>query len=127
MSPEFIDALKLFGLLSFLAVVPLGLVVSKFRGPIGAWVKAHIKASTAKREEKMWLARKEQQHRHRMEQLAKTQEIASIVVADRALAEAVRVHIDAEYPKVRVEAREDETKPLPLPITKRTKKIKRGR
>lgn len=94
------------------AVVALGLscITLAVGASVGLyrWVEHRIETSRDEREERQAKDRAEQRHRHRLEKAEKLETVASILIADRSLAEGIRDKIDAEYPKVRVEVAEEE-------------------
>jgi hypothetical protein len=94
------------------AVVALGLSCVTLAGGASVglyrWVEHRIETSRDEREERQAKDRAEQRHRHRLEKAEKLETVASILIADRSLAEGIRDKIDAEYPRVRVEVAEEE-------------------
>jgi hypothetical protein len=74
---------------------------------ISRWVNHRIETARDEREERQARERAEQRHRHRLEKAEKLETVASIVIADKSLAEGLRDKIELEYPKVRVEQAEE--------------------
>jgi hypothetical protein len=89
------------------------------------WVKHRIDSAADQREERQAAARAEDRHRRRMETLDKLETVASIVIADQSIATTLRDKIDAEYPRVRVEAQEAEVRSEEEEEERETKRSKR--
>lgn len=110
-----------------LGILLLGTAAVITASSVGAavhrWLGHVIENRVDEREERQAKERAEQRHRHRLEKAEKLETVASILIADKSLAEGIRDKIDAEYPKVRVEEVEEETEEIEPEYTHREVRV----